>query len=167
MSVTVYAYPTSLFSILSDTIKNAIEISLTESTKIDYSAGVHIEEEVLEELFSKKFTTIIMDKETLLKTLEEHGATNIIESCGDISCECDSFHLDFYKEENAPYSLNISYKKEDGVNELLTDLSNEYSTNAQEVSYEKIKERLEIQNLRIEEEEIYDDNTIVLTVNLE
>lgn len=167
MSVTVNAYPTTLFSILSDTVKQAIEISMAESTKVDYSAGVHISEDTLEEFCNKKLKTIIMDKDTLLKTLEEHGATNIIESCGDISCECDSFHLDFSKELNGPYMLNISYKKEDGLSELIADLSNEYSTNAQELSYERIKERLEIQNLKIEEEEVYDDNTIVLTVNLE
>ena len=49
----------------------------------------------------------------------------------------------------------------------MQDIGNEYTINAQEVSYNKIKERLEEQNLDIENEEIYDDNTIVLTVNLE
>ena len=37
----------------------------------------------------------------------------------------------------------------------------------QEASYNKIKERLESQNLKISDEEVFDDNTIVLTIDLD
>ena len=121
----------------------------------------------MSQICNKDFDTIIIDKDTLLKTLEEHGATNIVENNDCISCECDSFLLDFYKQENEPYKVRVSYRKQQGMEELIANLGSEYSTNAQELSYNKIKERLETQNLEIENEEIYEDNTIVLTVNLE
>ena len=167
MSITVTAYPPSLFSVLSETIEEIIELNKIEATPLHIGAEIHLEQEVLNKICNKEFSTIIMDKEALLKTLEEHGATNIIEIQGDISCECEAFHLDFYKKINEPYSVRISYQNEEEVNELLKDLGNEYSTNAQEISYNKIVERLRNQNLQIENEEVYDDDTIVLTVNLE
>ena len=75
--------------------------------------------------------------------------------------------IKLFTEKNEPYKVRITYHNENGVAELLSNLGNEYSTNAQEISYNKIKERLEYQNLEIEDEEVYEDNTIVLTINLE
>ena len=109
-----------------------------------------------------------MDKSALLKTLEEHGATNFQTDGNTISCNCEAFHLTFTKtEKDKPYTMVATYNKDYGLNELVENLGSEYASNAQEISYNKIKERLEKQNLEIEEEEVYDDNTIVLTVNLE
>ena len=168
MSITVTAHSPALFSILSGTIHEIIELHKVEATPLHIGQEeIHIEEEVLEKICNKEFKTIIMDRDALLKTLEEHGATDIMESQGDISCECEAFHLDFYKKINEPYTVRISYKSEQGINELLTDLGNEYSTNAQEISYNKIMENIRTQNLTIETEEVYDDDTIVLTINLE
>lgn len=129
----------------------------------------HLTDETLEEeIFNKEFPTAIVDKSTLVKTLEEHGAVNIQQSANTISCDCEAFHITFTKkEEEKPYSMVITYNNDHGLNELVDNLGTEYSANAQEISYNKIKERLEKQNLKIEEEEVFDDNTIVLTVNLE
>ena len=49
---------------------------------------------------------------------------------------------------------------------IIEDLSSEYGMNAQEESYLKIKERLAQKNLQIDEEEVLEDNSIVLTVNI-
>lgn len=166
MSTTVQALPTLLlFAISDEIIKGIADLKNTTSTT---PSDIQLECEDIEEFINKEFDTTIVDGETLIKTLDEHGATNIIESNGDISCECESFHLDFYKNnENEAYQVRVTYAQEDGIQELMTNLASEYTTNAQEISYNKIKERLEAQNLYIEEEEIYEDNTIVLTVNLE
>ena len=167
MSIIVTAYSPTLFSVLSGTIEEIIELNRIEATPLHIGQEIHLDEEIIEKICNKEFNTAIMDKDVLLKTLEEHGATDIMESQGDISCECEAFHLDFYKKINEPYTVRISYKSEQGINELLEDLGNEYSTNAQEVSYNKIMERIQAQNLMIENEEVYDDDTIVLTINLE
>ena len=63
--------------------------------------------------------------------------------------------------------MRINYNSDTELEDIVKDINDEYRANAQEISYNKIKERLEAQNLTIDEEEIYDDNTIVLTVNLE
>lgn len=170
MSVTVSAVPFLLFAVVSKTMVEVIQLGLTKSTEVENIGknDFHLENNILGELCNKEFDTIIMDKDVLLKTIEEHGATNIIESQNDISCDCDSFHIDFYKmSENEPYKIRVSYRNTTGLESLISDLGNEYSINAQEISYNKVKERLEAQNLEIEKEEIYEDNTIVLTVNLE
>lgn len=170
MSVTVSATPFLLFSVLSSTINEIIQLKLTKSTEIENIGEneFHFENDISSELCNKEFDTIIMDKDVLLKTLEEHGAINILEGQEDISCQCDSFIIDFFKpSKNEPYKMKVSYKNKAGLESLIADLGNEYSINAQEISYNKIKERLEAQNLEIEQEEIYEDNTIVLTVNLE
>lgn len=119
--------------------------------------------------FSKiDFDTIIMDKATLLKTLIEHEAKNIVEKDNQVFCDCENFYLEFYKvDESKPYKLTVSCLEQKGLKEFLENISSEYTTNSQEASYNKIKTRLEEQHLEIEEEEIFDDNTIVLTVNLE
>jgi hypothetical protein len=169
MSVTVSAVP---FILLFTVTKGAIEFiemtnDIKQATQMKDGYNLHIEDNIAEKLFNKELETQILDKDLLLKTLEEHGAINIQEDDNEITCDCEAFHLCFYRTENNPYHLKISYNSANNLNEFVEDIGNEYTINAQEISYNKIKERLEKQNHEIENEEIYDDNTIVLTVNLE
>ena len=62
-----------------------------------------------------------------------------------------------------PSSANIL----DNIEEKVNDLNSEYALNVQEDAYLGIVEKLKENNMEIEEEEVLDDNTIVLTVNLE
>ena len=57
--------------------------------------------------------------------------------------------------------------KESELQSFVDDLNSEYRLNTQEENYIKIKERLDKQNLKIGEEEVFEDNTIVLTVNID
>ena len=175
MSVTVSAVPFFLlYSVIGGVVtfsKMAHDVN-EKNRKLnnnynDYS-DFHFEKQELEELYNKDFETQIMDKDLLIRTLTEHGAENIVQGENEITCTCEAFHLSFFKTaEDKPYNLRISYNSDYKLNELVENIGTEYTANAQEVSYNKIKERLEEQNLEIENEEIYDDNTIVLTVNLE
>ena len=114
------------------------------------------------------FDTIIMDEETLLKTLVERNAENIVRQDKKVICDCEGYFLEFQKPNSKkPYKLIIGCKEQDGLKEFVENVSSEYTTNSQEVSYNRIKSRLEEQNLSIESEEVFEDNTIVLTVNLE
>ena len=114
------------------------------------------------------FNTIIMDEEVLLKTLIERNAENIVRQDNKVLCDCEGYFLEFYKQnEKKPYKLTIGCREQKGLQEFVGNISSEYTTNSQEVSYNKIKFRLEEQNLTIENEEVFEDNTIVLTVNLE
>ena len=170
MSVSVSAVP---FFLLFTVGQGVIEfIKMANEANRDIQAqkenqNIHIGEKTLEAMYNKDFSTTIMDKALLLRTLKEHGAVNIEEDGNNISCDCEAFHLSFTKNGEEPYSIRISYNNDYKLDELVENIGTEYTSNAQEISYNKIKERLEEQNLEIEEEEIYDDNTIVLTVNLE
>lgn len=168
MSVSVSAIP---FILISSLAKGVVDITGAITTGINHknSERLHLEAEDFENVFNKAFNTAILDKKTLLKTLQEHGATNFTEDENQtLECDCEAFHLTFEKEnENKPYTMTVTYAQNYNPNQIAEDIGSEYSTNAQEISYNKIKERLEKQNLHIAEEEIFDDNTIVLTVNLE
>ena len=178
MSITITAIPFLLLSgaLGASTIgiTEAITMGITEvkhpnSTSNDYiyNSSSHIEEEQYKEIFNKNIETEIMDTNALIKTLEEHGAENISQEGDNISCNIGNYQFFFFKEVSSPYVMKIQYSDEAGLNHIVDDINSEYRANAQEISYNKIKERLEAKNLSIDEEEIYDDNTIVLTVNLE
>ena len=167
MSVTVSAVPFLLISAVSS-VSGIIASIANDIKDNNYSAAkLHLKSDVMVKLFKQDFQTQITDKQTLLKTLKEHGAKNITNNYGNISCDCEQFHLKFIYNGEKPYTMKVSSRSDYGVEELAQDLGTEYCANAQEISYNKIKERLEKQNLSIDEEEIYDDNTIVLTVNLD
>ena len=49
----------------------------------------------------------------------------------------------------------------------MNSLNSEYAINVQEQSYNHIMEKLKDNNMTVEDEEIQEDNTIVITVNLD
>ena len=173
MSVTISAIPFLLISSIFYSIKPVTEGLYELSKEISdqklniQNDKIHINSDEFENLLNKDFETPILDKNLLIKTLEEHGADNIIEDGEEVYCQCDNFHFEFYRNQNSPYYMRINYNSDTELEDIVKDINDEYRANAQEISYNKIKERLEAQNLTIDEEEIYDDNTIVLTVNLE
>ena len=50
--------------------------------------------------------------------------------------------------------------------EYLTHLDDDYKRCLQSIVYEKLKERVAERNMTIESEEILEDNSIVLTINV-
>ena len=109
-----------------------------------------------------------MDKEILRKTLEEHGVTNITEWENGMAGDVDNYKLTFEKpSEDKPYNLIISCRENDNAEEKVGDLNSEYAMNVQEDAYMHIIDKLKENNMQIEEEEVMDDNTIVLTINID
>ena len=116
----------------------------------------------------KTFETPFMDKEILMKTLEEHGVRNIFEWETGLSGEVDNYKLTFEKpSQDKPYSVRISCLEKENAEEKLSDLNGEYALNVQEDAYLHIIDKLKENNMQIEQEEVMEDNTIVLTVNIE
>lgn len=104
----------------------------------------------------------------LIKTIEEHGFTDISEENGKISAVLDNVNIEFYRNESSqPYTMNILCPKLCETSQLTTDINDEYTLNVQEETYIKIKERLEKKSLKIDEEEILEDDSIMITVNLD
>ena len=169
MSCSVVSLPVLLFSAVVGAASSVIQLGqavkggLTNTNE----GSMHLSEEAIKNLSKEEFKTVIMDKRTLLKTLTEHGAENIRIDGNDISCDCEGFNIKFISHPKAPYTMRVAFNNPSGLDNLVSDLGTEYSTNAQEVSYNKIKERLGTKNLQINDEEILEDDTIVLTVNLD
>ena len=128
---------------------------------------VHVISE--KQFLEKSFETPFVDKNLLLKTLEEHGVRDIKENeYGQIRGITGDFVLEFERfEDDKPYSVLIKYLDTENPNEKIKDLTSEYAINVQEQTYNNIVEKLNANNMEIESEEVCDDNTIVLTINLE
>ena len=62
--------------------------------------------------------------------------------------------------------MTINHNDEQDL-DIVKDLGEEYQMNVQEQSYNNIKKKLENQNLEIDSEEVLEDNSIMITVNLD
>jgi len=116
----------------------------------------------------KEYDTVYVDRDLLVKTLEEHGVLNLHVYGDTITCKSDDYNLKFYRENNEPFVLEVTCPiDEDNFENAMSDLDSEYAQNVQESTYLKIKERLSKHNLQIDNEEILDDDSIMLTINLD
>ncbi|MBR1753402.1 hypothetical protein IJ732_01075 [bacterium] len=180
MSIMLTAVPFALFSTLQLQVFTGVVASAVAADEVSHAIKrmkelaqrgenyVHLNAKEVSDFLEKEYVTTLLDDATLIKTLQDHGAVEIKEENGEISCLCESFRLCFYRiKKTDPYIMKAQFRSENGLEELIENLGEEYALNAQEISYNKIKERLESQNLKINEEEIYDDNTIVLTIDLD
>lgn len=149
----------------------AKNLTLTDENSEDIEIAPCSEAQIISEkhFIEKSLETPFVDKNLLIKTLKEHGVRGLSENdYGQIVCYSGSYELKFERSnENKPYSLVIKCLDTDSAESKLTELGNEYTVNVQEESYNNIISKLKENNLQIENEEICDDNTIVLTVNLE
>ena len=139
---------------------------------IEQSIEVDCEEKhvITEKHFlKKKIETPFADKDVLMKTLSEHGINNLRENeFGQIRGVSGDYELTFEKaNESSPYSLIIEYAKGFNPESEINSIGAEYTINVQEQSYNQIVENLKNNNMEIENEEIQDDNTIVITVNVD
>ncbi len=114
-----------------------------------------------------EYKTVFMDEEVLEKTLQEYGFNDYTVENGTIVCKLGNFSVEFYRKVNEPYMMKISCSDSSQCEEFISDIQSEYAQNVQEESYIKIKERLKKHNLQIEKEEVLDDDSIMITVNLE
>lgn len=155
MSITLKAIPENLLHGIIDLV--AIQDMVASE---EYNSANNITK--------REFISNLTDEDTLVKTLEDFGIEDITKTNNDILCCYGDLKLRFFKPtENSPYTIEIACQNTLGINEVIKDITSEYSANAQEISYNTIKENLMKKNLLINEEEIYDDDSIVLTVNLE
>ena len=165
--------------VLNKAAKNSVNTELEykkmneEIKKLLQKSDGKVSEEIIN-LICREYKTAFVSEEVLLKTLQEHGAENIYTEYGNISCEMEGFLLEFYKQDAAdemaypPYRMKITTKcQESELQNFINDINSEYTKNTQEENYIKIKERLEKSNMKISDEEIFEDDTIVLTVDID
>jgi hypothetical protein len=114
------------------------------------------------------YKTNYTDKGVLINTLTEHGAQEISETGDEVSCKLFGMEMIYYKKDgSAGYTLDITHiTNKAECEDLMNDLNEEYGLNIQEITYNKIKERLAQENLRLECEDVLDDESIVLTIEV-
>ena len=115
-----------------------------------------------------KYPTNFNDEHLLLKTLMEYGTNPIKDGNGDIILNIEGTDLRFNKSGEDPYTVEI--KTVGNIKQIFNDLSlidDDYKHNAQSNTYNNLKKNLEDKNLIIDTEEILDDNSIVITLNLQ
>ena len=114
------------------------------------------------------YATNYTDKGMLLNTLVEHGAEEIVENGDEISCKLFGMEMIYYKKAGSDgYTLDITQVSDKaGCEDVINDLNEEYGLNIQEMTYNKIKELLYSENIRLESEAVMDDNSIILTIEV-
>ena len=177
MSVTIVAAPVSLGYVLVSALIGGVTTTTVVSVTNKMSSNqnlvsdqsldsISINKEDIEQI-CKEYKTVIADKNLLMKTLQEHGVDKLMIKDESIYASISEFNLLFTREnEESVYDLKVFMSCDSDAQGLVNELFGEYCINTQESTYEKIKERLEQKNLQIDEEEILEDNSIMLTVNL-
>ena len=114
------------------------------------------------------YSTNYTDKGTLLNTLVEHGAEELVENGDEISCKLFGMEMVYSKKNGSNgYTLDITQVTDKAsCEDVISDLNEEYGLNIQEMTYNKIKERLDSENMRLESEAVMEDNSIVLTIEV-
>ena len=78
------------------------------------------------------------------------------------------FDVIYHRQNSSDaYTLDITQVSDKGeCQDMINDLNEEYGLNIQEMTYNKIKERLDKENMRLESESVLEDNSIVLTIEV-
>lgn len=114
------------------------------------------------------FPTNFRDGAILTRTLKEFGVNPIQGANGDITCTIQGAQLVFLQNEDAPFSVEM--KNPPNLHEIymyISDVDDEYKRYVQTLVYEKLKNRAAEKNLSIETEEVLEDNSIVITLNIQ
>lgn len=112
--------------------------------------------------------TAFQNCELLQKTLTQHGLQVQTISENELLVRSESGVLRYFRQDSSlPYSLelsNISNMREllDSVDEL----ENEYGRNVQSFTYNKVMTSLCEHGMSVDSEEILEDDSILLTLNL-
>lgn len=114
------------------------------------------------------YNTNYTDKGILINTLTEHGASDMVETGDEITCKLFGMDMIYKKDDsNGAYVLTITQVSDKSeCSDTIKDLNDEYGLNIQEMTYNKIKERLDAENMHLESETVLDDNSIVLTIEV-
>lgn len=120
-------------------------------------------------ILEKTFPTPFKDEDLLMKTLKERDAADIKkDEFNKITCRSGKYYFTFErKNEKEPFYITVSCTNYDNPENQISSLKDEYTLNVQEKAYMDIVEKLNENNLEIEEETVSNDNTIVLTINLD
>ncbi len=112
--------------------------------------------------------SIFTDVVLLEKTLREHGLTVEIVSENKLVCSAGSTQLE-YARNAAGEPFFVTVKGVENVEQFFEEMAcfdREYRQNVQSFTYNKLMESLAQNNMRVAEEAVLEDNSILLTIDL-
>lgn len=118
-------------------------------------------------VISKSYPTNFKDESILMKTLDDYGVNYSKQSNGTINCNLDNHSFKLIPSEKSSYMIEI--ENEEDLKDIFMNLNNldeDYRRNVQNNTYENLKEKVEEKGYKIESEEIMEDNSIVITINI-
>jgi len=145
---------------------NIIGLDMEKEIEFDVYISETIKKRKKENFGSKTvIPTNIMDKNILIKSLSNYIQRLIdqeqlqdFEDTGSITVE---------ESENGTYNLCFQgYFRQYDIDEIKKEILPEYAEDLQEITYNKIIEKIKENNLNIESEDITNDDSILLTVNI-
>lgn len=140
--------------------------------KYKYSAEKSVIKEMAQapskqEVFTDQFPTVYVDTDVLIQLLEQYGIKTEQRQENEITCKYRTYELRFTRvSKDEPYDLIIHATSKDmrAIHECMHNLNEDYYATMQEKAYWGIKQTIEEEGMEIEEEEVLEDNSIVLTV---
>jgi hypothetical protein len=133
-----------------------------------FSGEYNQAENQLEKEPAHVFSTNFRDGNLLTRTLKEFGVNPIQGNNGDISCTVQGTQLTFRQHGDSPFAVEI--KNAPNLQDIylyISDVDDEYKRCVQAMVYEKLKQRAAEKNLSVESEEVLEDNSIVITLNIQ
>ena len=122
----------------------------------------------IEPKVEQSLPTIYADGALLMGVLQKYGAQPTRVNEREVSCAIDGIRMSFKQASpETPYEMTFDGKKDAReVYDTLRKLDEGYQGAVQERTYLAVKKKLEDRRLNIEDEEILEDNSIVLTISL-
>lgn len=117
---------------------------------------------------SQSFPTNFRDEQLLVKTLRDYGLQPKVQQSGGVTCRAGQSTLQFRPAEQGPFSVEVeNAPNTQQVFQLLSTLDEDYKRGVQAAAYENLMNRVEQKNLTVESEEVLEDNSIVITLNVQ
>ncbi len=116
----------------------------------------------------RTFPTNFRDSELLHKTLLEYSLNPVFNDQGQLLCEINEMVLVFSQEHHQHFNLEV--RNVTDMRQLYSNLDNIndcYNRNVQSQTYKRLKSNIEEHGLTVESEDVYDDNSIVITLSIE
>lgn len=112
--------------------------------------------------------TIFNDITLLEKTLKEHGLTVSVVSDNQLACWVGDALFDYTRQkDDEPFTLTVSgLQITDSFLKEIECFECEYKQNVQSYTYNKLIENLSANNMRVVEETVLEDNSILLTIDI-
>lgn len=139
----------------------AIALSITTSESISSRLKPHNGNQL------PPIETIFNDVSLLEKTLCEHGLSVKVLSQNILVCNINGVQLNYTRQSSSdPFYVTINGVR--NTNHFIKEIEcfeSEYRQNVQSFTYNKLVENLSKNNMKIAEEDVLEDNSIVLTVD--